>query len=314
MRQSGEGTALKLENKPNSMPNLFVVGAAKSGTTMLYRLFAAYPGIFVPASIKETNFMAYEGQTLPLKGPDDTIHAAARSVKDIDRYLELYSEWTSEPYAADVSPNYLASPRAAKSIKAYSPHAKIVMVLRNPVEAAYSMFVMMRRDRREPYRSFAKAFDASERRIAQGWADGWNLKRYNYGAQVRRYTDAFDPSQLFIRRYEDLRDAPDAFFEDLKGFLGIETPFDTACGIRANAAPTRLGQLQKSAAVRGVLRTGVGKVIPAPLKDTLRKRLTVPAYAMRSSEYNQALAHYRQDIVALGNLLGWDVGPWLEPR
>ena len=66
--------------------------------------------------------------------------------------------------------------------------------------------------------------------------------------------------------------------------------------------------------MRGVLRTGVGKVIPAPLKDMLRKRLTVPAYAMRPKEYNQALAHYRQDIVALGNLLDWDVGPWLEPR
>ena len=148
------------------MPNLFVVGAAKSGTTSLYYLFAAHPEIYVPQSVKETNFMAYEGQTAPLKGPERRGSSfAARSVMDIDQYTSIcIPDGTSEPYAADVSPSYLAVDRGGENIKTNSPNAKIVIVLRNPVEAAYSMFMMKRRIRAGALNGVSsQAFEASEK-------------------------------------------------------------------------------------------------------------------------------------------------------
>jgi hypothetical protein len=188
------------------------------------------------------------------------------------------------------------------------------MVLRNPVEAAYSMFVMMRRDRREPYGSFIKAFEASEERIALGWADGWNLKRYNYAVQVRRFLDAFDRSQLFIHRYEELRDAPARFFDDLREFLGLEVAFDYA-DLRANAAPTRFRHMRSNPVTGKILKIpSLRRAVPAPVKNLLRGWLQAPAFKMRPNEYNHALAFYAEEIRDLGDLLDWDVSPWLKRR
>ncbi len=161
MRQDSEVTLDSPRINVRSFPNLFVAGAAKSGTTSLYYLFAAHPEIYVPQSVKETNFMSYPGQRPQLKGPRDEV-GFDRSVVELDQYIDLYSGWSVEPYAADNSPSYLLSTRAAENIKTNSPNAKIIIVLRNPVEAAYSMYMMKRRSGREPLNDFSAAFEASE--------------------------------------------------------------------------------------------------------------------------------------------------------
>jgi hypothetical protein len=126
--------------------------------------------------------------------------------------------------------------------------------------------------------------------------------------------DAFDRSQLFIRRYEDLRDTPAQFFSSLGEFLGLRTPFDYA-GVRANVAPDRLRELRSNPVAGRILKIPrLRRTIPAPVKNALRDWLKAPAYSIRPDEYNHALAHYGEDIRNLGDLLNWDVSSWLERR
>ena len=87
--------------------------------------------------------------------------------------------------AADVSPAYLHRPPTAAKIAELCPRAKIVMVLRNPIEATFSMFSMMHRDRRENCDSFAEAFHRTHERLAAGWEWAWDYQGcFFYSDQV----------------------------------------------------------------------------------------------------------------------------------
>ncbi len=119
---------------------------------------------------------------------------------------------------------------------------------------------------------------------------------------------------MYIRRYEDLRDTPARFFEELREFLGIDTPFDYA-DVRANTAPSKLRELRPIPMAKRVMRMpALRRPIPAPLRNALRDWLNGPAHTMRPREYNLALSHYTEQIRDLGDLLDWDVSSWLEHR
>ncbi len=142
----------------SGLPNLFVVGAAKAGTTSIYHYFKAHPQIYVSPTVKEANYMAYFNGLPHFTGPGDTTASAGRSVTNLPDYLALYADRTDEPVAADISPCYLHRPQAARKIAELCPRAKIVIVLRNPVESAFSMFSMMQRDGRETCDFFCRGF------------------------------------------------------------------------------------------------------------------------------------------------------------
>ncbi len=211
-----------VDEHANDLPDVFVVGAAKSGSTALHQYFRAHPQVFVPGTIKETNYMAFFGGKPRLAGPRDAT-VLEGSITSLPAYQVLYAQRAGERVAADVSPSYLYYPQAAGKIAELCPSAKIVMVLRNPVEAAFSMYAMMRRDVREPCRSFWRAFEQSSQRMAAGWEWAWDYQGcFRYAKQVARYQERFPNAQLFIRRYEDLKNNPAAFYSDLAEFLGID--------------------------------------------------------------------------------------------
>ena len=101
---------------PLDLPNVFVVGAIKSGTTALYHYFKQHPQIFVPQSIKETNFMAFCEGMPPLSGPGDQAAWTGNSITTLTDYQNLYALRTEQPLAADVSPSYLYYPQAAQKL------------------------------------------------------------------------------------------------------------------------------------------------------------------------------------------------------
>src|SRR5262245_53726556 len=144
---SAAAFARTAEGSP-ALPDVFVVGAAKSGTTALYEYFKSHPQVFVPEAIKETNYMAFSGGLPPLAGPGDKTALAGQSITTLDGYRKLYSSRSEGQLAADVSPAYLYYPHTAAKIAELCPRAKIVIILRNPVQCAFSMYSMMRRDLR----------------------------------------------------------------------------------------------------------------------------------------------------------------------
>ena len=110
-------------------PNLFIVGAPKSGTTALYEYLKVHPEIFMSA-YKEPHYFGSD-----LRGP------RMEQFRGNDRkYLSLFAAATNEKWVGEASIWYLYSQRAAQEIKAYDPNAAIIIMLRNPLEMGYSMF------------------------------------------------------------------------------------------------------------------------------------------------------------------------------
>jgi Sulfotransferase family len=299
-----------------NLPDVFVVGAAKCGTTALYHYFRAHPQVFVPSAIKETNYMAFYDGLPPLAGPGDKIALAGQSITRLADYEALYNQRTKEIAAADVSPAYLYCPQAAPKIAELCPQAKIIIILRNPVECAFSMYSMMRRDLREPCKKFWTAFEQSRARMAAGWEWAWDYQRgAMFADQVERFQKLFPTKQLFIRRYSDLKNDPKSYYRDLNKFLGIGSIDVTAANRQVNLSPTRRDMIAKRTAGRWFLRACRvgGLMLPPSVKKTIwQKTVGRPAFVLSPEDRHRLIAHFEADIRRLGKLLAWDISEWLR--
>src|SRR5262249_49196768 len=137
-------------------------------------------------------------------------------------------------------------PQVARRIAKFCPAAKIVMILRNPIDCTFSMYAMMRRDLREPCRTFAAAFAESPARMAAGWEWAWDYHRgFMLADRVATYLEHIPEDQLFIRRYEDLQNHPERFYRELNAFIGIDDISLSDANKRENTSPTRGQMLRK---------------------------------------------------------------------
>lgn len=190
-------------------PDFFVVGAPRAATTSLYHALGHHPQIFVPA-IKEPHFHACPEVT-------DTYYDTV-IVDDRETYLALFEQRQEGQLAGDFSTSYLFRHRAAGRIHADNPEARIVMVLRHPVDRALSHHRM---DRRDGYTM------ASLRSLLGPTAPDPRFRREyldvgRYAAQIRAYREYFDDRQLHIILFDDLIADPATTVGQLQDFLGVD--------------------------------------------------------------------------------------------
>lgn len=302
--------------KMPELPNLFVVGAAKAGTTAIYHYFKAHAQIYVSENVKEANYMAYFDGLPHFTGPGDMTAGPGNSVTNLADYLDLYADRKDELVAADVSPCYLHLSQAAGKIAALCPRAKIVMVLRNPIESALSMFSMMYRDRRESCDSFVEAFHRSQQRIAAGWEWAWDYQNcFMYSQQVARYLNLFPREQLFIRRYGELKNTPEKFYGELTEFIGVENWKLQDANQWVNTAARRWDRLRRTR--RGKILAELARAARKLLPRTICKRLGLnlleqPAFRLSVHDRRVLVAHFQDDVRRLATLLKWNLDDWLR--
>src|SRR5580693_9115330 len=153
------------------LPNLFVIGAPKSGTTSLHRYLDQHPSIAMSV-VKEPKFFLADGTRPRHGGPGD--ERACRSyVVDRSEYEALF-RYPEGPvsYAGESSPFYLWHPDAPARIHALVPEARLVAVLREPTMRAYSNWADLREQDREKL-DFPAALAAEERRRLDDWEPFW---------------------------------------------------------------------------------------------------------------------------------------------
>lgn len=201
-------------------PNLFIVGAMKAGTTSVHRVLSAHPAIFM-SRVKEPKYFAFQQDHSPYRGPGDP--GNKRFFVDSRRYLALFRDWGKERYAGESSTIYLYREEAAANIHERVPEARIVIVLREPVERAYSNHRYAIQRGFERVRSFRDAVSMEEQRIADGWGPLWHYKRKGlYAAQLERFLRTFPREQVFVGLFDELRDRPADFYGRLLEFLELE--------------------------------------------------------------------------------------------
>jgi hypothetical protein len=282
-----------------ALPNAVVLGVAKAGTTALYHALGAHPQ-FAVSILREPKFLFYAGHLRqPAAGKFNQI-----AIRTLALYESLYTGKDGVPVRVDISPIYFNFPdQTIIGIRQYVPDAKLFIVYRQPVDRAYSAFVMHVREGQEPIRDFAEA--------VKDYLEG-----SKYAERTRKFLAAFPRDQLHFLLFDDLVSAPKQFMRSVFGILGVAEDAAPAALVRENPGawpkndffdrllalrlrlPKSFRRLLPAIARRRVLSAvrSVGYEAPPPIDRGLRSELT---------------GLFRADILELQDLIGRDLSAWL---
>ena len=291
-------------------PDFFVIGAYRSGTTSLYRSLGQHPDVFVPI-VKEPNFYAVDGN------PNASIELRARSVVDRSDYDALYRDALDHQRTGDLSPEYLRNPAVAERLQRDHPDAPLVAILRNPIERAWSDYLMHRRDGTERASTFGEALQEQDaRRAGTDRMAPHYIDSGMYADQIRRFLRHFPADQLLIRLYDDLVADRERLLRDIFGHIGVDDSFTVVGDDPANASgvPTNrvaTAALRVKAAVSPHLGRGVVERVRPTWDRYLRRNLVKPQLA--DADRERLVEIYRDDVIALAELIDRDLSGWLGP-
>ncbi len=273
---------------------------------------------------KETYFFALEGQKANFRGPGDQEAINRSAVTEIASYRAQFRGVSSELAIGEAATMYLYSPTAPARIRHYIPDAKFIAILRNPVDRAYSAFMHMVRDGREPLTDFAEALREEEARIHDNWEHIWHYKRMGfYHAQLKRYFDTFDRDQIKVYLYGDLKADPVGILQDVYRFLDVDDAFVPDTTLRHNVSG-----VPKNEALHALLNKLLNKpkaldIVQKPfLPKRLRQGLVAHLHLLQNlnlvrwqlpTETRQQLIRvYREDTLKLQELIERDLSNWLR--
>jgi hypothetical protein len=301
-------------------PNFFIAGAPRCGTTALYTYLSEHPNIFLP-EIKELHYFA----------PDfPGLHKIA--FKSLDDYLQLFENATDQHLAiGEVSPLYLYSDVALEKIKEFNPLAKMILILRNPVDFVQSLHQVNVSLLREDEPDLAKAWELQDVRregkmIPKGCRDA-KLILYGelglFGKYARKALDVFAREQVLFILFDDFVANPKAVYESILSFL--EVPSDS----RTSFPPVNANYRPRSKLVARIIHP------PQPVYRSLMKILSlfgvgfmnkinvlyskvetlnadrVPRAAIHPALRASLQRYFSQDIERLSGLIQRDLSAWL---
>ncbi|WP_215843637.1 sulfotransferase [Acidithiobacillus montserratensis] len=196
-------------------PNFYIVGAVKSGTTSLYAYLKQHPQVFLP----ETKEPHYFTRVKPAPEQDHLI----QRVSSQQAYQHLYRGSEKFSCVGDASPSYLWCPEAAERIYQVRPDARIIVILRDPVQRAYAQYLM---DHSEGVIDlpFLEALKKDWTRPAKGWGiSQLYLELGQYAGQIARYQQRFGTENVLVCLLEDLHKNPEQTLMVITRFLGIDS-------------------------------------------------------------------------------------------
>src|SRR6202167_1062881 len=204
-----------------ALPDFFVAGAPKAGTTALHVALSRHPGLYM-SPIKEPKFFLTDGPP-PAKGGLGDALTYREHVWERDKYEALFDAAPPGSLRGEATPLYLYDPDAMRRIRDLIPGAKLILIIRGPVELALSNWTHLWSAGLEPVGDFLRACAEEERRIAAGWASFWHYTGLGrYGEQLERAFALFPREQVLVLRYRLLIDDPAATLDRICGFLGVE--------------------------------------------------------------------------------------------
>lgn len=306
----------EIENEMVKYPTFIVLGAQKAGTTALYHYLRQHPEVFMP-EVKEPGFFAFEGAPLNYRNAEGgSASICSYTVTDAEAYERLFEEVNAEKAVGEATTLYLHSEQAVAHIQRHVPDARLIAVLRHPVDRAYSAYMHAKRKGQEPIDDFEAALEAETRRIQNGWGFLWRYETLSrYAVPVRRYLEAFGEEQVRFYLFEEFVESPTAVTQDVYNFVGCDSSFEPDTDVRYNTSG-----IPKHRWLEWLLgRRHTAKEIIKPfIPGGLRKRVAVwlrnrnlekPTLSRETRRY--LTQRFEDDIRELQSLLGRDLGHWL---
>ena len=292
------------------LPNFLIIGVQKAGTTSIYNYLREHPQVFM-SQIKETNFLEKNWLDMPLEQRNKN------GIITIEDYQELFSGVTGEIAIGEASPNYLFHyETSAARIKQYVPQAKLIAVLRNPVERAYSDYLMHLRDSINGGNttSFASQIDNAHK--------SFTIRKGFYADALQHYYQQFSSEQIKVCLYDDLVKDGTAFMQDFYQYLGVDPNFEPDTQKKVQQAKIPKNQainnlLQGKNPLRAMAATALKTVMPLEARQKIRDRLinlnsqSKKAVPLSAEDRDRLQAIYRDDILQLQDLINRDLSQWL---
>lgn len=282
-------------------PNFFIVGAPRCGTGSLWTYLKGHPEIFM-STPKELYFF------------DIDLREKSEPRFSMEQYLAFFSAAGNQKKIGEATPSYLRSQHAPKAIKAFSPGAQIIIMLRNPIDVMYSLHSSAL-EGFEPITDFEAALEADATRIGREQVGYREFTEFP--EQVERYFGLFGRENVHTIIYDDLKRSSEAVYKDTLRFLDVSLGFTPAFTVMgANRHPRSL-PLQRILVrpSRGIRE--IGRILlPRWLRGRMRGGLLNLNSAVRARppldpEFRKRLQNeFEPKIERLSKLLGRDLSGW----
>jgi len=294
-------------------PNFIIIGAMKAATTSLYTYLKQHPDVFM-TTIKEPMFF----NNFQKKSNFKTTGRKRRKINTLEQYYQLFDAVKNEKAIGEASPSYISNENCPSLIQQHLPDTKIIAVLRQPVDRAYSNFLHARRADKEPIVDFETALNKEAERKIENWSPLYHYKSKGYyNEQLERYYNLFTKENIKILLFEDLVKNPIKTTQEVFKFLNIDNSFITDTSKKANVSGTPKGlfgflimklryynlipniqfsNYLPSFVIQFIFNSAYKKA--SPLASEVKKRLTN--------------TFYKGDILKLEKLIGKNLQHWLS--
>lgn len=292
-------------------PDFVIAGGPKCATTALYSYLKGHPDIFMPET-KEPHYFA------------DDIPGDFGRIETAQDYEALFLPSADDQITGEASVMYMASQCAIKNLLRYNPQAKVIVMLRNPVDMAQSLHNQSVRMLSEDETDFEKAWDLQGSRekgtspVPAECTRLWNVlyrKICSLGSQLERLSAIVPPQQLLILFYDDLKRDPKAVYHDTLRFLELSDD-----GREDFAVVNRRGELRSKNLQRFIRNPPKILTWLKPLLNGLGIRPLKILYEFNrkpqeskplTPEFRKKLYHaFEEDIRTIENITGRDLSHW----
>lgn len=319
-------STIKRNVTEGKMPNFLIVGSAKSGTTSLYHYLKQHPQVYMSPN-KEPLFFCSYGENESDLTTELYPCPLENVVNDIESYKTLFADAYGEKAVGEASVYYLLDhDKTIKNIKKLVPEwtkLKIIIILRNPIEACFSNYLMYSlflqyflKNKNVP--TFEESFDLETTRLASGNRALAHFHWFLYHDQVKHYMDTFDDVKVYL--HTDLKVSSNELLKSLFDFLEVDNTFvpDNAEQEYNISGIPKVGFIYKLFVVPGelkeILRLPLKILFPKKVRDAVRnvilkKNLKKPV--MDENTKKKVKAYYHEDILKLQKLINRDLSDWL---
>jgi LmbE family N-acetylglucosaminyl deacetylase len=304
------------------VPDFFIVGHHKSGTSALYEMLGAHPQIFL-SPLKEPRFMASDMRER-FRQPRERPHP-----QTLDEYLALFAAARPDQRAGEASATYLWSRTAAERIAQLQPAARIIAILREPASFLSSLHITYLRAHVESEKDFGRALalEAARRegREIPRRSHLPQLLQYSdqvrYVEQLRRYHDRFPPEQVLVLIYDDFRADNEATVRTVLRFLDLDDSLAVEA-LERNVTTRTVRSHRADDIVYSVSlgRGGISGVTKAAIKAITTRRLRHSAVRAARRRFVMTAApeaderlmlelrrRFKPEVAALSDYLGRDL-------
>lgn len=306
------------------LPDFLILGAPKAGTTALHVALGGHPQLFL-SPIKEPKFFMTDGPPPTRTGPGGD-HSTANYVWRRDEYEELFAGAPEGTLCGESTTLYLSDLASHRRAHELVPNAKLIAVLRDPVDRAHSNWMHLRSVGLEPERNFLVACSLEEERQRLGWSPLWSYLRLGrYGEQIQHLYRYFPPSQVLLLRYRDLRNEPEKTVTQVCEFLGVEPgivrslpPLNVTADVSDSVLNEALRRLLRGGAslaykLPGNVPETIGRVFGTPTLRLLQRHQKTRK-PMTPEERRVLMPEFASDIGLLEQVTGLSFEDWRDPQ